>query len=151
MTEYQELLAAIITFWGSVLLALWAYKKVSYNTIHESTGWREGLMKIASSSKINLDNIYRLRASVYPYTDGAHKLDRLSIQYCDYVIEEYSQALIDITPEDQELCRILCRGLLHINWIYNTKHFKKRKADKIYENIEKELKTYTKPIPIFQF
>lgn len=139
------IIAAIITFLGTVYIAVRTYNRSSYNVIHESSKWREELMKIASKNNIDIDDIYRMRASVYSTSSGAHPIDLLTIEYFKYIVPVNKACDNRISFEDREIARIICRGLLHINWIYNTrqlKYFKKRDSRKVYKKILFEILEY---------
>lgn len=147
--NYYEMIsavaAAIIATWGSIYIAIKTFNRTSYSTIHESTDWRKELMKIASKSTLEKNDIYRMRASVYSTKSNSHKIDLLTIEYTEYIVSKYDKLEPVFSEEDMEIGRIICRGLLHINWIYNTRPNKNRKeydSEKIYENILNEIVIY---------
>ena len=145
MSNMSEMIGMIIAALVGALIAYVGAKKLPYNTIHESTNWRTELMKIASSKDITLNDIYRIRASVYSTSNGAYQTDKLAIHFFDYMIEKYGYHNENYSTEDKEYTRILCRGLLHINWIYNTRSFKYQKvgqSKKVYQNVLNELLFY---------
>lgn len=136
------IVAAVLSVWGSVYIGIKTFNSISYSDIHESTDWRKNLMDIASKAEISLDDIYRMRASVYATKVNAYKIDYLTIRYCSYMISTYTNPESDFPSKDMEIGRIICRGLLHTNWVYNTKKIKKIKksdGDEVYNNILNEI------------
>lgn len=129
---------------GTIVGALLAFYLANRLTLNDSmdskSGWRKELMDIASKDEITLADIYRIRASVryYPYQYckinkfSFRWMSSLTINLCDrYFVETYrdkhvasykcsnssnSQPNVTISPENDEIVRIICRYLLKYHW-----------------------------------
>lgn len=102
------------------------------------SGWRKELMDIASKDKITLADIYRIRASVryYPHQTPTRLsfrwMTNLIIKLCDeYFVGIYKDkrfriyecengdnltSKVIVSPENDEIVRIICRYLLKYHW-----------------------------------
>ncbi|GET10180.1 hypothetical protein [Ligilactobacillus agilis] len=126
---------------GGVILAFYLANRLTLNDSMDSkSGWRKELMNIASKDEITLADIYRIRASVryypYPYSEtnqlSFRWMSSLIINLCDeYFVETYRdkhvasykcsnssnfQPNVTISPENDEIVRIICRYLLKYHW-----------------------------------
>lgn len=137
-----EVIGAIIGAFatlGGIVLAFYLANRLALNDSMDSkSGWRKELMDIASKDEITLADIYRIRASVryYPHLKPTQLsfrwMTNLIIKLCDeYLVGIYkdkrvrsyerengnnSLSKVTISPENDEIVRIICRYLLKYHW-----------------------------------
>ncbi|UNL43259.1 hypothetical protein G8B22_08995 [Ligilactobacillus agilis] len=158
MKEVISILVAIIGVFatlGGVVLTFYLANRLTLNDSMDSkSGWRKGLMDIASKDEITLADIYRIRASVryYPHLKPTQLsfrwMTNLIIKLCDeYFVEVYkykkagtnnggqniiiiqsainssrqfrrrlTNSTVAVSPENDEIVRIICRYLLKYHW-----------------------------------
>ena len=135
MTSVISILVAIM----SALLTFYLANRLTLNDSMDSkSGWCKELMDIASKDEITLADIYRIRASVwyYPHLKPTQLsfrwMTNLIIKLCDkYLVGIYkdkrvrsyerengnnSLSKVTISPENDEIVRIICRYLLKYHW-----------------------------------
>ena len=138
----KEIVSAIIgaaaTLVGVVLAFYLANRLALNDSMDSKSGWRKELMDIASKDKITLADIYRIRASVryYPHQTPTRLsfrwMTNLIIKLCDeYFVGIYKDkrfriyecengdnltSKVIVSPENDEIVRIICRYLLKYHW-----------------------------------
>ena len=115
------------------------------DSLDARSNWRINLVNIASKELINLDDIYRIRASLRNVKHNPLELDFYSFDFmtnvminiCDSMIKKYDinhvrprieetslKKTYIIDKNDCEIIRICCRFLLKHQWEYLTKGYK---------------------------
>lgn len=121
----NEVMAALF---GAILagaFAIWTTRSTLNDSLDSKSDWRKNLFDIASKSKITLDDVYRVRASLrYEKHDSVENLcsfkgmTNIMIDFCNHIID--SKQISDI---NQKIIRIFCRYLLKHHWEYNRNNF----------------------------
>lgn len=135
-------MASVISILVAIMSALLTFYLANRLTLNDSmdskSGWRKELMDIASKDEITLADIYRIRASVryYPHLKPTQLsfrwMTNLIIKLCnEYLVGIYkdkrvrsyerengnnSLSKVTISPENDEIVRIICRYLLKYHW-----------------------------------
>lgn len=145
---------AIIKYFGALVnriiplvLTFYLANRLTLNDSMDSKSkWREHLYDIASKDKIELADIYRIRASLRYYPRSYSETNKWSFSWmsslisnlCDkYFVGVYKNSNIqlvnkphyNILPENDEIVRIICRYLLKVHWEARQRMVMIRKRD----------------------
>jgi len=166
---FISLIIAISSLIITTLVNLRLQNKNQRNAIDSKLSYRDDLLKIASNSDINIEDIYKLRGIVrYASKEDINLLDidstnpedynydRMSdtiIMYSDKLIDKYIENNNDkFKYKETETIRIFARYLIKYNWENITVDSKKLKEEKIEKagmnsiNMIKNLKDKKKTI-----
>lgn len=149
---------AIIKYFGALVnhiiplvlplvLTFYLANRLTLNDSMDSKSkWREHLYDIASKDKIELADIYRIRASLRYHPRSYSETNKWSFSWmsslisnlCDeYFVGVYTssrnrksaQTNATVLPENDEIVRIICRYLLKVHWEARQRMVVARKRD----------------------
>ncbi len=134
MAEIVGAIIGAVATLAAVILAFYLANRLTLNDSMDSKSkWREHLYDIASKDKIELADIYRIRASLRYYPRSYRETNKWSFSWmsslisnlCDkYLVDVYrnsrnrkrAQTNSAVLPENDEIVRIICRYLLKVHW-----------------------------------
>lgn len=132
MAEIVGAIIGAVATLAAVILAFYLANRLTLNDSMDSKSkWREHLYDIASKDKIELADIYRIRASLRYYPRSYSETNKWSFSWmsslisnlCDkYLVGVYknsrksAQTNSMVLPENDEIVRIICRYLLKVHW-----------------------------------
>ena len=134
MAEIVGAIIGAVATLAAVILAFYLANRLTLNDSMDSKSkWREHLYDIASKDKIELADIYRIRASLRYYPRSYSETNKWSFSWmsslisnlCDkYLVDVYrnsrnrkrAQTNSAVLPENDEIVRIICRYLLKVHW-----------------------------------
>ena len=134
MAEIVGAIIGAVATLAAVILAFYLANRLTLNDSMDSKSkWREHLYDIASEDKIDLADIYRIRASLRYHPRSYSETNKWSFSWmsslisnlCDeYFVGVYKNSNIqlvnkscsNVLPENDEIVRIICRYLLKVHW-----------------------------------
>lgn len=134
MAEIVGAIIGAVATLAAVILAFYLANRLTLNDSMDSKSkWREHLYDIASKDKIELADIYRIRASLRYYPRSYSETNKWSFSWmsslisnlCDkYLVDVYrnsrkrkrKSSQTNSLPENDEIVRIICRYLLKVHW-----------------------------------
>lgn len=134
MAEIVGAIIGAVATLAAVILAFYLANRLTLNDSMDSKSkWREHLYDIASKDKIELADIYRIRASLRYHPRSYSETNKWSFSWmsslisnlCDkYLVGVYknsrnrksAQTNSTVLPENDEIVRIICRYLLKVHW-----------------------------------
>ena len=136
MAEIVGAIIGAVATLAAVILAFYLANRLTLNDSMDSKSkWREHLYDIASKDKIELADIYRIRASLRYYPRSYRETNKWSFSWmsslisnlCDkYLVDVYrnsrkrkrkrKSSQTNSLPENDEIVRIICRYLLKVHW-----------------------------------
>lgn len=138
MAEIVGAIIGAVATLAAVILAFYLANRLTLNDSMDSKSkWREHLYDIASKDKIELADIYRIRASLRYYPRSYSETNKWSFSWmsslisnlCDkYLVGVYrnsrnrkrkrkrKSSQTNSLPENDEIVRIICRYLLKVHW-----------------------------------